>query len=87
MNATARGKNEHRNNVFIEDMRMGNANRVFQELNAKYHLPDTVQETLEYAHGQSAIGETLREGIVFRSQDGQKSFKAVDPLFLMQYDE
>lgn len=53
----------------------------------RYTLPDTVQETLEYAHGQSAIGETLREGIVFRSQDGKKSFKAVDPLFLMQYDE
>lgn len=53
----------------------------------RYILPDTVQETLEYAHGQSAIGETLREGIVFRSQDGQRSFKAVDPLFLMQYDE
>lgn len=50
-------------------------------------LPDTVQEVLSYAHGQSAIGDTLREGIVFRSQDGKQSFKAVDPLFLIKYDE
>lgn len=50
-------------------------------------LPDTVNECLDYAHGQSAIGDTLREGIVFRSQDGKQSFKAVDPLFLMKYNE
>lgn len=52
-----------------------------------YVLPDTVNEVLEYAHGQSQIGETLREGIVFRSHDGKQSFKAVDPLFLLKYDE
>lgn len=52
-----------------------------------YVLPDTVDEVLKYAHGQSRIGDTLREGVVFRSSDGQKSFKAVDPLFLMKYDE
>lgn len=50
-------------------------------------LPDTVDKILEYAHGQSAIGNTLREGIVFRSIDGKQSFKAVDPQFLLQYDE
>lgn len=52
-----------------------------------YILPDTVEEVLEYAHGDSKIGKTLREGIVFRSKDGQQSFKAVDPLFLLKYDE
>lgn len=56
-------------------------------INSSYVLPDTVSEVLEYAHGQSVIGNTLREGIVFRSQDGSKSFKAVDPLFLLKYDE
>lgn len=56
-------------------------------IDANATLPDTVQEILEYAHGQSAIGDTLREGIVFRSQDGKQSFKAVDPLFLIKYDE
>lgn len=50
-------------------------------------LPDTVDQVLEYAHGPSAIGDTLREGIVFRSSDGRDSFKAVDPLFLLKYDE
>lgn len=50
-------------------------------------LPDTVDEVLAYAHGTSALYDTLREGIVFRSEDGEKSFKAVDPLFLIQYDE
>lgn len=52
-----------------------------------YVLPDTVNEVLEYAHGQSQLYDTLREGIVFRSKDGKQSFKAVDPLFLLKYDE
>lgn len=52
-----------------------------------YVLPDSIEEVIDYAHGMSAIGNTLREGIVFRSQDGKKSFKVVDPLFLLQYDE
>ncbi len=53
-----------------------------------YILPDSVQEVLEYAHGQSRINpQSLREGIVFRSKDGKQSFKAVDPLFLLKYDE
>jgi len=50
-------------------------------------LPDTVNEVLEMAHGDSALGNTIREGIVFRSQDGKQSFKAVDPIFLMKYNE
>lgn len=50
-------------------------------------LPDTVEEVLNYAHGTSQLYDTLREGIVFRSSDGSRSFKAVDPLFLLKYDE
>ena len=53
----------------------------------KMHLPETVDEVLQYAHGKSAIGDTLREGVVFRSLDGRESFKAVDPLYLIKYDE
>lgn len=52
-----------------------------------YVLPDSVDDLLAYTHGKSQIGETLREGIVFRSKDGKNSFKAVDPQFLMKYDE
>lgn len=50
-------------------------------------LPKTVEEVLEYAHGTSALCDTLREGIVFRSKSGKASFKAVDPLFLIQHGE
>ena len=50
-----------------------------------YILPDTVEEVLEYATGESAIDGGMREGIVFRSQDGQKSFKAVSNEYLIKY--
>lgn len=50
-------------------------------------LPKTVPEMLELAHGNSALGHTIREGVVCRSLDGKKSFKAVDPLFLLKYNE
>jgi len=50
-------------------------------------LPKTVPETLVFAHGNSALGHTIREGVVCRSLDGKQSFKAVDPLFLIKYNE
>lgn len=56
-------------------------------LDCGIQLPDTVDEVLQYAHGKSQLYDTLREGIVFRTIDGRKSFKAVDPLYLLQYDE
>ena len=56
-------------------------------IDTNVRLPKTVHEVLEMAHGDSVLGNTIREGIVFRSQDGRLSFKAVDPLFLMKYNE
>jgi len=56
-------------------------------IDANYIMPDSVKELLEYAHGESKLYPTLREGIVFRSKDGKQSFKAVDPLFLLKHDE
>ena len=50
-------------------------------------LPDTVDEVLAYAHGNSELADTLREGIVFRTSDGKQSFKAVDPEFLIHWSE
>ena len=50
-------------------------------------LPKTVPEMLEFAHGNSFLGNTIREGVVCRSIDGKQSFKAVDPLFLLKYNE
>ena len=50
-------------------------------------LPDTVDEVLAYADGESRIYDTLREGIVFRSFDGKQSFKAVSNKFLLKWSE
>lgn len=53
----------------------------------KKQLPATVDEMIAAAHDPSAINpETLREGLVCRSLDGKKSFKVVDPEFLLKYD-
>lgn len=46
----------------------------------------SVDDILAYSNGMSRLGNTLREGIVFRSQDGVNSFKAVSPEFLIKYN-
>lgn len=48
-------------------------------------LPDTCDEVVAMAHGDSVIDGGLREGLVFRDFDGNQSFKAVDPEFLLKY--
>lgn len=50
-------------------------------------LPDTVDELLAIATGDSVIDGGMREGLVFRSQDGTKSFKAVSNEFLVKYHQ
>lgn len=55
-------------------------------VNEHYILPDTIEEALRDATGQSVLGNTLREGFVCRSKDGQQSFKIVSPDFLLKYD-
>jgi len=52
-----------------------------------YVLPDTVDEVLAYADGQSVLADTMREGIVFRSKDGKQSFKSVSNQFLLKWSE
>ena len=59
----------------------------FVPIVGKQILPKTVDEMLKLAHGESALGNTIREGLVCRTSDGVKSFKAVDPLFLIKYNE
>ena len=54
-------------------------------VNSAYSLPDTIEEILNYAEGTSQIDGKEREGIVFRSQDGSQSFKAVSNSFLQKY--
>lgn len=54
-------------------------------LKKDYILPDTVEELLEYATGESKLDSGMREGIVFRSHDGTRSFKAVSNEYLVKY--
>lgn len=48
-------------------------------------MPDTVDELLAIATDVSKVDGGMREGLVFRSMDGAKSFKAVSNEFLMKY--
>lgn len=50
-------------------------------------LPDTVEELLAIATDKSQIDGDMREGLVFRSPDGVKSFKAVSNEFLLKYHQ
>ena len=51
-------------------------------------LPGTIDELREFVHSApSAIDGKIKEGIVFRTKDGQDSFKCVDPEFLSQFHQ
>lgn len=55
-------------------------------LDEHYVLPDTLDELREYVDSQkSLVDGDMREGIVFRSLDGTRSFKCVSPAYLMKY--
>lgn len=50
------------------------------------HLPNSCDEVLKMAEDEkSKLDGGMREGIVFRSKDGTKSFKAVSNEFLLKY--
>ena len=50
-----------------------------------FKIPATCDELLAADGGESVIDGGMREGLVFRSLDGTKSFKAVDNNFLLKY--
>lgn len=50
-----------------------------------FKMPETCDEILAAAAGDSAVDGLPREGLVFRSLDGKRSFKAVDNGFLIRY--
>ena len=52
-----------------------------------YKMPNTVEELLKDATGLSKIDAKMREGIVFRSEDGTKSFKAVSNEYLLKFHQ
>jgi len=43
----------------------------------------TVAKIVEMAHGNSVLHDTLREGCVWRNYEKGISFKAVDPIYLL----
>ena len=55
------------------------------EKQMKINQFENVDTILNYAEGNSQIDGKPREGIVFRSIDGTKSFKAVSNTFLLKY--
>lgn len=56
-------------------------------IDKQYILPDTIDELLKYADGKSVVDGGMREGIVFRSLDGKKSFKAVSNDYLLKFHQ
>ena len=50
-----------------------------------FKIPATCDELLQIATGVSKVDGGMREGLVFRSADGVKSFKAVSNEFLLKY--
>lgn len=54
-------------------------------ISEEFYLPETCDELLQIATGTSQIDGGMREGIVFRSEDGADSFKAVSNEFLLKY--
>lgn len=57
-------------------------------VNEDYVLPNTIEELREYVDSQTSIIDgDIREGIVFRSFDGVRSFKCVSPTFLLKFHQ
>ena len=54
-------------------------------LEKNFELPETCDDLLAYADGKSVVDGGMREGCVFRSADGQRSFKAVSNKYLLKY--
>lgn len=55
-------------------------------LENSFTLPENIDELRKYVEGtKSKIDGDVREGVVFRSLDGSRSFKCVSPAFLLEY--
>ena len=56
-------------------------------VDTKFVIPSTCDELLKIATGKSVVDGGMREGLVFRSKDGARSFKAVSNEFLLKYHQ
>lgn len=54
-------------------------------LRENFILLPTVNEMIEYADGNSVVGDTPREGLVIRDHDNTVSFKCISNAFLLHY--
>ena len=54
-------------------------------IHTAFLLPDTCDELLAIATDTSALDNEMREGLVFRDMNGERSFKAVSNEFLVKY--
>ena len=81
----ADGYVERLNPVTMTDVLSGFKIPCVPVIDAYFRIPETCDELLEMAEGASAIDGGMREGLVFRSIDGKRSFKAVSNPFLLKY--
>lgn len=51
-------------------------------LDEHFRLPNTIEEMVAYADGDSTVDGDYREGVVLRTYDGVNSFKAVSNFYL-----
>lgn len=56
-------------------------------VDSNFKIPETCEELLKIATGPSMIDGEMREGLVFRDRNGEKSFKAVSNEFLLKYHQ
>lgn len=59
-------------------------------IHRNYILPDTVEELREFVHSEKSLvhlKHKMKEGIVFRDFEGVRSFKCVDPEYLVKMHE
>lgn len=56
-------------------------------VDTSFVIPATCDELLQIATGKSAVDGGMREGLVFRTEDGVRSFKAVSNEFLLKYHQ
>ena len=55
-------------------------------IDANYYLPKDMETFKLEADGKSLISDVKREGFVYRSQDGNQSFKNVSREFLLKHN-
>ena len=56
-------------------------------LDEHFKLPNSIDEIIAYADGDSVIDGDYREGVVLRTIDGVNSFKAVSNIYLLNKNE